>query len=1086
MEQLVRQPMWLKFAGGIVVLLLLVLVVDTLIISFLISGDVRVTAESNNYYINQQRAQRVEEAVQSIRDDSRLQLGVLSASASQALRDLSMENFFRIHRDIAAIVVSGGSSTGETPEIRMMNEPFFAVNKIAPQIVDSALASIKDDINLAAYGESVLRNVTEIFDFPMIAMLFPTDSGKTQGVAIFLSSDRYIADFGTGTNQSFMINGKGDMLVHSDIETLRSGFSNESSAIQTTILPSTLNDMQTMIWDNNGIQYFCAFRKLPKLDAIVVTQIPYDTVFEGVQATVRRNIYLAVIILSLSVGFAWFFSHSITHPVQNLMQAVRKVEAGDYQVDIPVKSKDELGVLGASFNSMSQSLEKTHKELNDAYSQLKKVNEGLENTVKERTAELEKQTKLAKSASKAKSDFLATMSHEIRTPMNAIMGMVEIMDTNNLTEKQISYFRDIRLMSKALLNIINDILDISKIEAGKLELVPVHYDLYALFDNVGTISSFSAAAKSLALITQKSKSLPRYLYGDEIRVRQIFTNVISNAIKYTPEGNVAATLKTGISRSGKQFIVFVVKDTGIGIKKEDLPKLFGNFQRLDTQKTRTIQGTGLGLAITKQLVDMMGGTVKVESEYGKGSTFTITFPLVPGDARQIKNTEDSSRVVRAMPGADLRILVTDDIPINLNVAQGFLEKHGMKADTACDGVDALNKVKAKEKTGAGYDLVFLDLLMPNMDGITAVQKIRELGGRFKNLPIVALTANAMTESIDECFKAGMSDFLSKPITDAELNAILGKWLPPEKIIIGGKMEKVPQTVKKTLAVEPIPPQVVPRPEKKGGSLTAYRRDINKRINAINDCLQHKDWKQYALQFGALKNIASRLGQRNLEKYAKKLELAGKAAANGNSDGAAELNRIQAENFCVEKTRTLLNAFAAFQNKPERSNAAAVKPAASSARTKQTVQATAPRVRTASNNPLGRIAEIPGLDIETGLQFTGGDTEFYKVTLRQFCSDFDGLRDAVFDDVAKRDWKDYGIKLHGFKGMLAMIGAVKLSEWAKKLEFAGKAADTKGSASDAKVCAAEARPIMKAIEELRDNIINADKAGESPARQRKAV
>jgi len=1078
----VRRPMWLKFAGGILVLLLLALVVDTLIISFLISGDVRVTAEANNYYINQQRSQRVQESLQSIMDDSRLQLGILGNSPSQSLREVSIENFFRVHREIAAIIVSGGSIRTESPEIRMIDEPFFAVNKIDPSLVDMALAAMRDDLNRAAYGEAVVRNITRIFDIPMMAMLFPTDSGKTQGVAIFFSSEQFITDFGTGTNQSFMVSGQGELLVHSDMEILKSGHFDETGTISEVILKTSLNDMQTVIQDDLGVQYFCAFRKLPRLDTVVVTQIPYYTVFEGVDATVRRNIYLAIVILSISVCFAWFFARSITSPIQNLMLAVRKVEEGDYHVEVTIKGKDEIGVLGASFNSMSRSLERTHRELNDAYSQLKEVNEGLENTVRERTAELEKQTALAKSASKAKSDFLATMSHEIRTPMNAIMGMVEIMDTSNLTEKQISYFGDIRLMSRALLNIINDILDISKIEAGKLELVPVNYDIFVLFDNVGTINSFSAAAKSLTLTLKKGEKMPHCLFGDEIRVRQIFTNIISNAIKYTPEGTVTATLRSAADQAGSRYVVFTVEDTGIGIKKEDISKLFGNFQRLDAQKTRTIQGTGLGLAITKQLVEMMGGAIKVESEYGKGSTFTVTFPLIPGDPSKIKNLDDHSRFVLAKPGADLRILVADDIQINLNVALGFLERHGMKADTAADGLDALNKIQQKEKTGAGYDLVFLDMLMPNMDGITVVKTIRSMGGRYAEMPVVALTANAMTEATEECFQAGMSDFLSKPITDADLNAILAKWLPSDKVIIGGTPVKASdaEPVKTAAPAKDASPSLGSGQKRR--ALRANRPALDRKIKAIRKNLQEKKWDAYAKQASDLRKFFSTLGLNIMAGQAQKLELAGRTAAAEKSAGSGAMNQLQAERFCQEKTEPVLAAFSTFLDKQLKE----LPPARGGSSKNGTPKDGSPKPESpVQEDPIDRLGRIPGLDIKTGLQFTGEDKEFYKMALNQFCLDFKDLHGAVLEDLEKKDWKDYAIKLHGLKGMLAMIGAAELSEWAKKLEFAGKAADTKGSQEDAQTCTAEAEPILKAIGSLRDQILEA-LGTEEEADQRKAV
>ncbi|MDR1788636.1 MAG: response regulator [Treponema sp.] len=998
----VRRPLWLKFGTGVVVLLLLALVVNTLIISVIISGDVRVTAEANNYYTNQQRSQRVEESIQSIMDESRLQLGVLAASPSQSLRDISMENFFRVHRGIAAIVVAGGVTGTDSPEIRLVNDSFFAVNKIDTGLLDTVLGTVRDDLDAAAYGSAVLRNVSSQFNFPMIAMLFPTDSGKSQGIAIFFSSQQYLTDFGTGTSQSFMLSGGGELLVHSNSDTLKAGDARETEAVKSILMATDLMDMQTVIKDLSGEQYFCAFKKLQRLDSVVVTQVSYTTVFESVRATVRRNVYLAVAILSVAISFAWFFSRSITRPIKGLVQAVQQVKQGDYDIHLEVKGRDELAVLGTGFVSMSESLKKTHQELRD-------MNEGLERTVRDRTAALEKQTQIANAASKAKSDFLATMSHEIRTPMNAIMGMIEIMDASNLTAKQLSYFHDIQMMSTALLNIINDILDISKIEAGKLELVPVHYDLYALFDNVGKVNSFSAAAKSLALLTKKSPRVPRCLFGDEIRVRQIFTNIMSNAIKYTSEGSVEAMLRAGTDKTGKQHVVFTVKDTGIGIKKEEIPKLFGNFQRLDAQKTRTIQGTGLGLAITKQLVEMMGGTIKVESEYGKGSTFTVTFPLVPGDLRKIKSTEDRNRFVRARTGFVPRILVTDDIQINLRVALGFLEKHGMKADTACDGLDAYHKVIAKEKTGDGYDLVFLDLLMPNLDGISAMKKIRAQGGRFRIMPIVALTANAMTETTEECLKAGMSDFLSKPMTDPALNAILAKWLPQEKILftkspdgIGTAYSALSNAPAKAPAQAPHPAASAPAP----------------------------------------------------------------AQAPHPAAPAPAKAPAKAAPASAQAPHPAAPAPATAPAKAAPAPAQAPHPAAS-APAPAPAQAPAPEA-----DPLARVSKVPGLDVKTGLEFCAGDPAFYKSMLKQFCDDFEPLKNAIINDARRRDWKDFSIKTHGIKSSLAMLGAMDLSEQARKLEMAGKAADLKKSAAEVRYCAAQTLPMLKGVSALRSRLLMA--------------
>jgi PAS domain S-box-containing protein len=414
-----------------------------------------------------------------------------------------------------------------------------------------------------------------------------------------------------------------------------------------------------------------------------------------------------------------------------------------------------------------------------------------------RNRDLEVQTRAAQVASETKSRFLASMSHEIRTPMNAIIGMSDLMRTDNLDALQQSFFADIKSMSKALLQIINDILDISKIEAGKMEIRPVHFNLHGLCDNICSLSSFTAESKDLVFHYSFDQDMPQVIYGDDVRIRQVITNIVNNAIKYTKEGYVEFFV-TGEKKDGRDYMIFTVKDTGIGIKKEDFPKLFGTFQQLDRASNRGIMGTGLGLSITKNLVSLMGGEIGFESEYGKGSVFTIRLPLTAGDPGKAEHKSLSSRVQAA---EDTAVLVVDDNRINLKVALAFLAAHNIHADTAESGAEAIEKIQKKP-----YDLVFMDHMMPEMDGIETVRRIRAreesqrrdkrgessreiLKEAPRRMPIIALSANAVSGVRELFLEAGMDDFISKPIDSAELNRKLALWLPEKKFFLAAIPEK---------------------------------------------------------------------------------------------------------------------------------------------------------------------------------------------------------------------------------------------------------------------------------------------------------
>jgi signal transduction histidine kinase/ActR/RegA family two-component response regulator/HPt (histidine-containing phosphotransfer) domain-containing protein len=403
------------------------------------------------------------------------------------------------------------------------------------------------------------------------------------------------------------------------------------------------------------------------------------------------------------------------------------------------------------------------------------------NSVSDETTRMKMQEQLqdalnsAQDANKAKSLFLANMSHEIRTPMNAVLGILDILLAEKLNNRQLQYLYDMKTSAMGLLDIINDILDVSKLHAGKLSLAPVHYDFGMFIDNVSSMASFLVLKKDIIFKLNLIEQTPIYLYGDDVRLRQVLINLLSNAIKFTEKGYVGLTVEVTDAN-----IIFTISDTGIGIQPEDIHVLFEAFEQADSGMNRTKTGTGLGLTITKTIVEMMGGQITLESVYGQGSTFRVEIPKVSGDKSLIHNTKSKETAIDA---PDAKVLVVDDNKTNLSVAYGLLWLCKIKADTTTSGLEAIEIVKHKE-----YDLVFMDYRMPEMNGAEITKMIRELGIKT---PIIALTASAIVGAREIMLEAGMNDYLSKPIIKSELNGILEKWLPAGKL-------------KKTLQMPPAP------------------------------------------------------------------------------------------------------------------------------------------------------------------------------------------------------------------------------------------------------------------------------------------
>jgi signal transduction histidine kinase/CheY-like chemotaxis protein len=646
----------------------------------------------------------------------------------------------------------------------------------------------------------------------------------------------------------------------------------------------------------------------------------------------------------------------------------------------------------------------------------------------------------AKQANKAKSAFLANTSHEIRTPMNAIVGMAELILREKISQTIYGYVMSIKQASNNLLAIINDVLDFSKIESGKLDIVTADYLLSSMLNDVISVIRMKVMEKPIELLIYVDGNIPNNLYGDVVRIRQIVMNLLSNAVKYTQKGSI--TLQVSGQRLSEEIFELTVSiiDTGIGIKEEDYSKLFGDFVQVDTTKNRGIEGTGLGLAISRNLCNLMGGDIRFSSIYGEGSTFTMTIPqkiikndmlvrvedpenkpvllyeihetiakslcytfenlgvpytwvnlqskfyeallekkyayifagytILEGVLQVLEKMELTVKVVvmaeygtqvqnpnvtilplpvhslsianllnnvseyagqEADPNAvkfiapQAKVLIVDDINTNLIVARGLMFPFRMQMDVCQSGQEAINMVQKNR-----YDLIFMDHMMPEMDGIETTTRIRELeseDGYYQKLPIIALSANAVSGMKEMFTKKGMNDFLSKPIEISKMNTILDKWLPDAK-----KEAYIPDdlpefTIEELEEVEDEPFMIDGIDVAKGLSMTggtleyyieslqSYVKDGQEKVVQIKEVLQKGDIGLYTTYVHALKSASASIGAIELSESAKKLEMAGKSR---------DMDHINANNdsFISDLESTLANIAAALEARADK-NAIAV-------------------------------------------------------------------------------------------------------------------------------------------------------------------
>ncbi len=556
----------------------------------------------------------------------------------------------------------------------------------------------------------------------------------------------------------------------------------------------------------------------------------------------------------------------------------------------------------------------THDEIEDLYTAVndtvQEVSGYIDWMQKEQT--LQNELEVEKKANEAKGIFLSSMSHELRTPLNAILGLSEMILRETKDKDMVKYAVDIKTSGNTLLSLINDVLDSTKMEAGKMEIIPVDYDMSSVLNDLTHMVSERAKAKGLEVKVEVDEKMPYLLHGDEIRLKQVITNLLTNAVKYTEEGSVTLSMSHRRISDEELALIVHVKDTGIGIKQEDIEKLFIAFQRIEEERNRTIEGTGLGMNIVKTLLGLMDSELQVESVYGEGSDFSFELkqgvvdekPIGDYTLRYEESLASMMNYTESFRAPSAKIMVVDDTETNLVVIKNLLKSTQVQVETATSGFELLDKVKETK-----YDIIFLDHRMPKMDGLETFDEMKKLEGNLNaDTPCIALTANAFSGARETYIDHGFQDYLSKPIDAGKLELMIHEYLPEDKIEICDDKEKVQENAYTDVEqdfitrLKRIDGVNVDEAIKNCGAVETLQNvaesvyeNAGDKIELIESYCRLEDWKEYTVQVHALKSSARLLGATQLSMNAAYLETC------GNEQNAEEIK---------SKTPTLLDDYKA--------------------------------------------------------------------------------------------------------------------------------------------------------------------------------